>query len=90
VFVAAHRGGDIVAGAIGYRTNGIVPVVGLSNAFTPAAEDAVPYWAGFVATLGGVFPGMRLVGYERGADLDVARAVGFEVLDPLRVWVRGP
>jgi len=33
-----------------------------------------------------VFPGLPLVGYERGSELDAMVALGFERLGPLRVW----
>jgi hypothetical protein len=83
-FVAARRGG-IIAGCIANRTG---EVLGLSNTFSPAGEDPIPYWAGFVTMLTRMFPGLPVVGYERGDDLAVARAVGFAAVDPLRVWVR--
>jgi hypothetical protein len=34
------------------------------------------------------FPGLPLVGYESGDELKAARRAGFEVGDPLRIWVR--
>ncbi|MFN8444086.1 MAG: hypothetical protein U0175_25110 [Caldilineaceae bacterium] len=84
-FVAAYQGSAIIAGAIANRTD---TVVGLSNLFTPAAEDSVAFWAGCVATAQATFPGLPLVGYESGADLACAEAVGFEKLQSLRVWAR--
>lgn len=86
VFVAAHQGGRIVAGAVANRTG---EVVGLSNVFAPA-QDAAAYWAGCVASVMGAFPGLPLVGYERGADLNFAEEAGFSRLEPLRVWIRRP
>ena len=86
VFVAAHQGGRIVAGAVAHRTG---EVVGLSNVFAPA-HDAAAYWAGCVASAMGAFPGLPLVGYERGADLNSAEEAGFSRLGPLRVWIRRP
>jgi len=86
VFVAAHQGGRIVAGAVANRTG---EVVGLSNVFAPA-QDAAAYWAGCVASAMGAFPGLPLVGYERGADLSSAEEAGFSRLGPLRVWIRRP
>lgn len=83
-FIAAYQGNVIIAGAIANRTD---TVVGLSNLFTPAA-DHVPFWAGCVATAQASFPGLALVGYESGADLARAEAVGFEKLQSLRVWGR--
>jgi len=34
-------------------------------------------------------PGLPIVGYEQGKDLAAARAAGFRVLGPLRIWARG-
>ena len=86
VFVAAREGGRIVAGAVANRTG---EVVGLSNLFAPA-QNAAPYWSGCVAGAMGAFPGLPLVGYERGADLNSAEEAGFSRLGPLRVWMRRP
>lgn len=83
-FIAAYQGSAIIAGAIANRTD---TVVGLSNLFAPAA-DSVTCWAGCVATAQATFPGLPLVGYESGADLAHAEAVGFEKLHSLRVWGR--
>ncbi|MEZ4617397.1 MAG: hypothetical protein R2867_18065 [Caldilineaceae bacterium] len=55
------------------------------NLFAPP-EDRVAFWAGCVATAQERFPGLPLVGYESGADLALAQAVGFEKLQTLRVW----
>ena len=84
VFLAAYRDGNLVAGGVASRTG---EVVGLSNVFTPAGEGR-PFWAGFVDAVRAMFPGMPLVGYEGGDDLDIAKSLGFEVLGPLRVWIR--
>lgn len=84
VFLAALRGRQIVAGAIANRTGA---VAGLSNTFAPAPE-AARFWAGCVAAASMAFPGLPLVGYERGADLALALGLGFEAIGPLRVWQR--
>ncbi len=81
-FTAAYQGQQIIAGAIVNRTES---VVGLSNVFGPA-DNAAQIWAGCVAAAIDAFPGLPLVGYEGGRDLAVAQALGFEVLEPLRVW----
>lgn len=83
-FIAAYQGNEIIAGAIANRSDA---VVGLSNLFAPA-EDSVSFWAGCVATAQASCPGLPLVGYESGADLVLAEAVGFEKLQSLRVWGR--
>jgi hypothetical protein len=75
-----HR---LAAGAIGNRSQ---TVVGLSNLFTiSAAPDEA--WAGAVAALSAVFPGLPLVGYERGEDLAAAHRAGFTSVGGLRVWL---
>jgi hypothetical protein len=48
--------------------------------------DAARCWAGCLATIIDIFPGLPLVGYERGNDLIIAQALGFEVVGSLRVW----
>lgn len=83
-FIAAYRDQRIVAGAIANRTRA---VVGVSNVYAPA-DDTAHYWAGCVASAIAAFPGMPLVGYERGDELAVACALGFERLGPLRVWLK--
>ena len=77
-FVAARSGGRIVAGAILNRSD---DVVGISNVF---GGD----WAGAAATAARLYPGMPLVGYAAGDDLAAASRQGFEVVGPLRVWMR--
>lgn len=81
-FVAAYRDQQVVAGAIANCTGDIV---GVSNVFTPA-EDALEYWAGCLATISVAFPGLSLVGYERGEELALAQSLGFTAAGPLRVW----
>ena len=80
--VAGYRDDHIVAGAIANRSDG---VVGWSNFFAPAAE-ILDAGAASLATIGGVFSGLPIVGYEHGDDLRNALALGFESLGPLRVW----
>jgi hypothetical protein len=86
VILAAYRENQIVGGAIANRTG---DVVGLSNVFTRANDEA-PDWAGGVGAAIDAFPGLAVVGYEAGDDLDEARAVGFDVLHPLRIWACTP
>jgi hypothetical protein len=83
-FLAAYQDDAIVAGAIANRTD---EVVGLSNVFVLLAERA-GFWAGCIAAIQERFPGMPIVGYQRGLDLAVAQAVGFEKMQDLRVWIR--
>ena len=80
--VAGYRDGHIVAGAIANRSDG---VVGWSNFFAPEAE-MLDRAAESLATIGRVFPGLPIVGYEHGDELRNAHVMGFESLGPLRVW----
>jgi len=82
--IAAYEGGQIIAGAIGLLTG---QVVGVSNMFMPV-DDRIGYRADCIAKLREIFPGKTLVGYESADDLDEMRAVGFEKIGPLRIWVR--
>jgi hypothetical protein len=83
-FIAAYQNEMIVAGAIANRTD---DVVGVSNIFTPAAGNDL-FWAECIATVQDRFPGLPVVGYERGADLNAAQRAGFARLQDLRVWIR--
>jgi hypothetical protein len=73
--------GRIVAGAIANRSG---PVVGVSNNFGETLA-----WPALIAAARATFPGLSLVGYERGDALSAAVAAGFEAIGPLRVWIRG-
>jgi hypothetical protein len=87
-FVAARHGDDgrVLGGAIANRS---AEVVGVSNVFTGPLPAAAA-WADIARVVGSRFPGVPLVGYERGADLAAALAGGFADVAPLRVWVRRP
>lgn len=83
-FFAGRLDGTVVAGGIANRSPG---VVGLSNVFSPQnISEAV--WNALVSCTATAFPNAPLVGYERGADLQVARGVGFLPIGTLRVWYR--
>jgi hypothetical protein len=84
MFIVAYRDHQLVGGAIANCTRG---VVGISNQFAPGGEAAT-YWAGCIAAMMSKYPDRPIVGYERGTDLELARALGFDELGPLRVWVR--
>lgn len=83
MFVSAWYGEVIVGGGILNKGAG---VVGLSNVFTRSPESET-IWQGLVAHAAERFPGVRLVGYERGPELAAAHQSGFESIGPLRVWV---
>jgi hypothetical protein len=80
-FVSIHGDGGIVGGGILNRGS---EVVGLSNLF--GCIDMEIVWRNLVAMAVEVFPGLPLVGYERGHELATAHQVGFETVGLLRVW----
>ncbi len=82
--IAAYQQDRIIAGAIAHHTG---DVIGLSNMFGPAGEDA-RWRAGCIVTAMALFPALPIVGYEAGSYLAAMLAVGFEELGPLRVWAR--
>jgi len=79
-----RRGFAVVAGGMLYRAEG---VVGLSNVVADVA-DAVAVWRSLILLAAQTFPRLPLVGYESGGELQAALDAGFEIGDPLRVWVR--
>lgn len=81
-----RRGLRVVAGGMLYRAAG---VVGLTNVVAEAA-DAVAVWRSLIVLAAQAFPRLPLVGYESGEELAAALDAGFEIGDPLRVWVRSP
>ncbi len=85
-FLAAYQDGALTAGAIASLGGG---AAGLSNLFAPPAQRAF-FWAGLAALASERFPGRPLVGYEQGADLALAQAAGFAMIQDLRVWVFEP
>ena len=79
-----RRGFRVVAGGMLYRAAG---VVGAANVIAEAA-DAVEVWRSLIVLAAQAFPRLALVGYESGGELAAALDAGFEIGDPLRVWVR--
>jgi hypothetical protein len=80
VFVSVQGDGRIVGGGI---LNRGADVVGLSNIF---GSNIDMVWRNLMAMAGEIFPGLPLVGYERGYELAAAHQAGFETVGPLRVW----
>lgn len=78
VFLAGRDGGRIVAGAVASTGGG---VVGVSNLFGAA-------WAGVLGAVCARWPGLDVVGYEHGEELEAAVRAGFTAIGPLRVWLR--
>ncbi|MEU9159750.1 hypothetical protein AB0D29_05595 [Streptomyces sp. NPDC048424] len=89
VFLAGRAPGDaggrIVAGAVVSTGGG---VVGVSNLFAGDGAPADAAWAGVLAAVAARWPDLDVVGYEGGADLDIAVRSGFTAIGPLRVWLR--
>jgi hypothetical protein len=82
--LAVRAGSGVVAGAVLNRSS---DVVGISNFFTRDPGGAAN-WSGCLALASTFFPGCTFVGYESGPTLVAARTVGFDVVGPLRVWIR--
>lgn len=82
-FHSAWQGGEMVAGVIFNRSES---VVGCSNLW---AKDGwlEAVWRDLPARTARLYPGLGVVGYERGLDLQLARQAGFNDIGPLRVWV---
>jgi len=83
-FVAAHDAGGIVAGLIANRSTG---VVGISNVFA-APRPATEFFLAALAVVSSRYADLPLAAYARRAELDFIVRLGFEVIGPLRVWVR--
>ncbi|MET8752748.1 hypothetical protein ABZW32_22020 [Streptomyces sp. NPDC004667] len=93
VFLAGRSGGRIVAGAVASAGGG---VVGVSNLFTVDGEGCDPAvraaavdaaWAAVLGAVAARWPGLPVVGYEQGEDLEAAVRAGFTPIGPLRVWL---
>jgi hypothetical protein len=76
----AFAGDDVVAGFVANRAH---DCVGVSNTFSREGPIA---WGPSLATVHRAWPGLPVVGYESGPDLDHALGQGATPLGPLRVW----
>lgn len=81
-FIAAYQDGRIVAGCTANRSDGLA---GMSNMFLPK-KRAGALGAGCVAAVVDRFPGLPIVAYE--AQPDSSRALGFETIGPLTIWMK--
>jgi hypothetical protein len=72
------------AAGAGFALNHSGGVVGASNVFAGSA-DLVTVWSDLIVVAAQTYPGFDLVGYDLGADLRAALAVGFAGIGPLRV-----
>ncbi|MFJ3882232.1 hypothetical protein ACIPW5_32900 [Streptomyces sp. NPDC090077] len=84
VFLAGRSGARITAGAVVSTGGG---VVGVSNVFAHDDADADATWAAALDAAARHWPGLPVVGYEHGEDLDTAVRAGFTPLGPLRIWL---
>ena len=80
-----RRGFGVVAGGMLYRAE---DAVGVTNVVAEAA-DAVAVWRSLILLAARTFPRLPVVGYESGEELSAALDAGFEIGDPLKVWVIG-
>lgn len=74
-------------GVSGFITNVDEGVVGVSNVFSEGRENE-SLWREIPRVVSNEYPGMSMVGYEHGSDLDLAKKSGWESLGPLRVWIK--
>ncbi len=83
-FLTGRLDSRVTAVVVANRSDdGTGPVVGISN----IVVDNEAYRASAVQAVRVTFPGLPLVGYEWGDDLDAMQALGFRTLGPLRVWI---
>lgn len=83
-FLAAFDGDAFCGGGI---LNRHADVIGHSNVLAiRKREKAIR--TGLLQEAAEIFPGLPIVGYEHGDDLDDALELGFALLGSLRVWVR--
>ncbi|MFD3549723.1 hypothetical protein ACFWUW_29780 [Streptomyces sp. NPDC058655] len=85
LFLTGRVEGRIAAGAVAHRSGS---VVGVSNLFAHDDAPVGAVWAGVLTAVAARWPGLPVVGYESGDDLDAALRAGFTTLGPLRIWIR--
>lgn len=83
-FAGRDAAGRILAGAAANRSG---EVVGLSNVFTADGARDDEAWTGALAGVASLWPGLAVVGYESGDDLDAALRHGFAAIGPLLIWI---
>ncbi|WP_299735712.1 hypothetical protein [uncultured Roseobacter sp.] len=81
-FFGLKTGGEIAAGCIANRSENCI---GLSNVFARAASSAV--FSQATAAVAAIAPGLPIVGYESGVDLEHAGSAGFDTVGDLRILV---
>jgi len=92
ILAARDRRGGLVAGAVATEDD---EAIGISNVFAVGVDDdgerAAPGFAAVFAEATAAivrqFPDRSVVGYLSTGRLAAARAAGFEMIGPLRVWL---
>ena len=64
------------------------PVSGYPNLRLSWKKHGASVWRSLILLASRTFPRLPLVGYESGSELAAALDAGFEIGDPLRIWVR--
>ncbi|TJY42572.1 hypothetical protein E5161_06875 [Cohnella pontilimi] len=72
-------------GISGFIANLGADTMGISNVFSAQGVDK-QLWADIIKAASLEFPGVPMVGYEHGKDLEMALLAGWQSLGPLRVW----
>lgn len=70
----------------GFIANLGANAIGISNVFSSVNREDL--WSDISKIISNDFPGVPMVGYERGADLTAALQSGWITIGPLRVWVK--
>ncbi|MEZ0448279.1 hypothetical protein [Cellulomonas sp. ICMP 17802] len=87
LLLAADGDGPLAVAALNRSRAGADPVVGVSNVQALRADPEL-VWRDLARVARRELGPHPLVGYESGADLVAPRAVGFEPVGGLRVWLR--
>ena len=82
-FLGHRVDGELTAGAVTHLCAG---AVGLSNVWAAPGHEVD--WGELVRVVHALHPGLAVVGYEQGDDLDRALDAGFSAVGPQLVWVR--
>ena len=81
--VAVYDDDRLAGGGALYHAAGMV---GVTNLFSVGSQHPVGVWCCLLAAATHAFPGVSIVGYERGDGLAQARQLGFSIVGQLRVW----
>ncbi len=73
----------VIAGGI---VSGGARVAGVSNVFTEVEHESET-WSALAQCARASFPGLALIGYERGVELSHAQSSGFQTEGALQVWI---